>query len=119
MDILRFALAGLACLAFSACAMEAGQAPAPMAIDRVPANPRASADAKAVLAYLADLSEGARDGVISGQSCGHGNQIAEAANMMGAARLIGKLERETGQAPGILALDYEHDKCFTSAELSA
>lgn len=70
-----------------------------------------------ILAYITDLSNGnATDykGTVSGQNCYHGNQIAE----FGFDDMIEGLHSKTGEWVGMIGIDYEYDKIFTSAELS-
>ncbi len=114
--------ASLVAIAFSlfisACG-GSGQSSSSIQVQSVPADSSATADAGAVQAYLAALTRDALPGVIAGQNTGHGSQILDAAGLTGYAPLIGALEQQTGEAPGVIGLDYEHDRIFTSAELSA
>lgn len=96
----------------SACA-----GPQPRPAQSTPADADASKDARAVLAYLADLSNDKKPGVISGQNTGHGNQILNASGLVGYAPLVGSLEQQTGELPGMIGLDYEQDGIFTVDEL--
>jgi mannan endo-1,4-beta-mannosidase len=88
-------------------------------VTNLPADPRASADSRAVLTYLAALTLDAQPGVVVGQNAGHGNQIENADGLVGYAPLIGTLTTQTGQTPGMLGLDYEHDLIFTPEQLSS
>ncbi len=83
------------------------------------ADPNASENARAVQAYLADLSNDVKPGVIAGQNTGHGNQILEASGTVGYTPLVAALEQQTGELPGLLGLDYEHDQIFSADELLA
>jgi mannan endo-1,4-beta-mannosidase len=76
-------------------------------------------DAKKILKYLIALSNNTINGVIIGQNCGHGSQIADKKDLlMGYDSLVENLHNETGKYVGILGVDYEHDKIFTPEELS-
>ncbi len=78
-----------------------------------------SVRAKKILKMLVDLSNNDKPGVIVGQNCGHGSQIADPANtLMGYKSLVEDLNTATGKYVGILGVDYEHDRIFTPAELS-
>ena len=85
----------------------------------VPVDPQASPESRAVLAYLAALTLDTRPGVIVGQNAGHGSQILNASGLVGYEPLLGTLEKQTGELPGLLGLDYEYDQIFTSQQLSA
>ncbi len=86
-------------------------------VDSVPSNPDATPSAVAVLEYIALLSSDDLGRVISGQNCLHGNQICDGKGN-GYSTMIGELHTQSGKYPGIIGLDYEHDKIFTSTELS-
>lgn len=86
--------------------------------DDTPCNPSADAKTKAVLRYIAALSEGAAPGVLSGQSCGHTINIYNPNDMMGYTMMTENLYRTTGKWPAIIALDYEHDQIATPEQLS-
>ncbi len=86
-------------------------------VDSVPSNPDATPSAVAVLEYIARLSSDDMGRVISGQNCLHGNQICDGKGN-GYSTMIGELHAQSGKFTGIIGLDYEHDKIFTSAELS-
>jgi mannan endo-1,4-beta-mannosidase len=74
---------------------------------------------KKIINYLTALSNDEAPGVIVGQNCGHGPQIADGSNnLMGYKSLIEDLKNETGKYVGILGVDYEHDQIFTPAQLS-
>lgn len=72
---------------------------------------------KAVQAYLAALTNGNIQGVIVGQNSGHSDDIGNSTGLTGFAPLITELEKQTGEAPGIMGVDYEHNKIATPAEL--
>lgn len=84
-----------------------------------PADPQASTDSRAVLAYLAALTLNARPGVIVGQNTGHGDQILNPSGLVGYEPLVGALAQQTGETPGLLGLDYEYDHIFRPDQLSA
>lgn len=86
-------------------------------VNSLPSNPAASVSASLVLGYLAYLSSDGKGRVISGQNCLHGNQICDGKGN-GYSSMIGELYAQSGKYPGIIGLDYEHDKIFTSSELS-
>ncbi len=78
-----------------------------------------SVKAKKILKMLVALSNDDKPGVIVGQNCGHGSQIADPSNtLMGYKSLVEDLRTATGKYVGILGVDYEHDRIFTPAELS-
>jgi mannan endo-1,4-beta-mannosidase len=78
-----------------------------------------SSDAKKVLKYLTHLSNGSVNGTIVGQNCGSGSQIAEVENSFaGFHTLVEELHTATGKWVGMLGIDYEVDRIFTSAELT-
>lgn len=106
----------LLCLIFllSACA-----GPQARPAQSTPADVDASADARAVLAYLAALSNDSKPGVIVGQNTGHGNQILDETGTLGYAALVGALQQQTGELPGMIGLDYEHDRIYSVDELVA
>jgi len=111
----------LLALLLSACEVPGvggGSKPAPSAM-ATPADPNASADARAVLAYLAALTTGKQPGVIVGQNTGHGDQIVNGPAPFGYAPLVGALTNETGELPGMIGLDYEHDRIYRPDQLSA
>lgn len=83
----------------------------------IPSDPQASPSAKAVQAYLAALTNNTAQGVIAGQNTGHSDDIANTEGLSGFTPLIGELENQTGEAPGIIGVDYEHNKIATPAEL--
>jgi len=84
-----------------------------------PADPQASPDSRAVLAYLAALTLDSQPGVIVGQNTGHGDQIHNPTGHTGYAPLVGALAQQSGELPGLLGLDYEYDLIFTPAQLAA
>jgi|GEM_PF-319217 len=86
----------------------------------IPSDPDALPAVKTELALLASLSNGERDGVICGQNLGHGDQILDPpGGLLGYESLAAELERETGEVPGLLGLDFEHDLIFSEAQLHA
>lgn len=91
----------------------------PRKVDAIPSDPEASTATAAVLSFIAGHSTGKFSAVISGQNCGHGSQIADPANMMSYESIIGDLSAQTGKYPGMIGVDYEHDRIFTPAQLSA
>ncbi len=82
-------------------------------------NANASKSAQAVQAYLAALSNNSIPGIIAGQNAGHSSDILNTEGLTGYAPLILSLQTATGEAPGIIGVDYEHDKIATPAQLSA
>ncbi|PUA30490.1 MAG: hypothetical protein B0W54_08390 [Cellvibrio sp. 79] len=82
-------------------------------------NPNASNSTRAVQAYLTALSNNTIPGVIAGQNAGHSNDFLNKDGLMGFAPLVLGLQQATGEAPGIIGVDYEHDKIATPAQLSA
>jgi mannan endo-1,4-beta-mannosidase len=119
--VLAGALAAAGCGAAAAPPSGSGapSGSAPFRPQAKPADPAASADTAAVLAYLAGLSSGALPGVVVGQNVGHGVEILAPSGLVGYAPLVDALERRTGRVPGIVGLDYEHDRIYTPAELAA
>lgn len=85
----------------------------PGTIDGTPCNPNASENAKNVLAYLAALTARTKTGVISGQNCGHGNEIAHG----NYDSFIETLYKQTGQYPGMIGIDYGYMREFSLDEL--
>jgi mannan endo-1,4-beta-mannosidase len=83
-----------------------------------PANSQASINTKQLFRYLAALSCGQKEGVISGQNAGHGNQIIDTNSTMGYQHNIQPIIDAVGYRPAILGIDYEHDEIFTAAELT-
>ena len=96
----------------SACA-----SPQAYSAQSTPADLNASENTRAVLVYLEDMSNDVKPGVIAGQNTGHGNQILEVSGTVGYTPLVAALEQQTGELPGMLGLDYEHDKIFSVDEL--
>lgn len=82
------------------------------------ANPHATAEARAVHAYLWTLTCGFHRGVVSGQNVGHGSQAIDPDGWFGYPRLVQRLAEETGHYVGVVGVDYEHDQVFTPAQLS-
>lgn len=85
----------------------------------IPADANASAESRAVLAYLAALTLDAEPGVIVGQNTGHGDQILDPDGFFGYASLVSTLTDQTSETPAMIGLDYEHEHIFTSEQLSA
>jgi len=86
--------------------------------DDTTCNAAADAKTKAVLRYIAAMSEDNSPRVLSGQSCGHTVNIYKPGDMMGYTKMTENLYRKTGKWPSIIALDYEHDQISTPEELS-
>ncbi len=82
-------------------------------------NPNASDATRAVQAYLAALSNNQITGVIAGQNSGHSIDILNEEGLMGYTPLILGLQKMTDELPGIIGVDYEHDKIATPMQLSA
>lgn len=82
-------------------------------------NANASKSTRAVQAYLAALSNNTIPGVISGQNAGHSSDIHSQEGLTGYVPLILNLQKATGEAPGMIGVDYEHDKIATPAQLSS
>lgn len=85
------------------------------AFDITPCNPNATDAAKTVLAYLGDLTLDKASGIISGQNCGHGNEIAVGSYNS----FFEALHTQTGQYPGMIGIDYEYMREFSIDELKA
>lgn len=84
-----------------------------------PSDQHASNETQHVMAYLSRLSNDAAPGVLSGQNTGHGDQILNSTGTVGYAPLLDALTTETGEKPAVVGLDYEYDRIFTPAQLSA
>lgn len=82
-------------------------------VESQPANQNASINTIRVLQYLSDLPKNRSLRVISGQNCGHGNEIYRAY-----LDHISALHRKTGYWPGLIGVDYEYVRRFTPDELS-
>lgn len=120
-------------LAFSACFITCSTSRESSLVDSVPpvsiadyhasetpCDPDALPAVKTELALLASLSNGERDGVICGQNLGHGDQILDPpGGLLGYESLAAELELQTGEVPGLLGLDFEHDQIYTEAQLHA
>jgi mannan endo-1,4-beta-mannosidase len=65
------------------------------------------------LNYISKLSSDEISGVISGQNCGHGNQIATGWY----DNFIERLHQQTGKYVGIIGIDYEYEKVYSLDEL--
>ncbi|QSI77589.1 glycoside hydrolase family 26 protein [Niveibacterium microcysteis] len=105
-------------LVLVACGGSSDSPPAAATIAN-PSDPAASADAVAVLHYVHALSSQRGSGVVVGQNTGHGDQILNQSGNVGYAPLVGALEASSGELPGIVGLDYEHDEIFTPERLAA
>ena len=81
-------------------------------------NPNASDSTKAVQTYLSALSNNTIPGVIVGQNAGHSDDILNTEGLMGYTPLVAKLQNTTGELPGIIGVDYEHNKIATPAQLA-
>lgn len=81
-------------------------------------DPQASAETRAVMKYLAALSNREIPGVIAGQNTGHGSQINDISGFVGYATLVASLQKQSGETPALVGLDYEHDQIFTPAQLA-
>jgi len=86
---------------------------------KTPSDPKALPATKKELAFLASLSNDTREGVISGQNVGHGDQILNPSGFFGYQPLVAELERQTGEVPGMIGLDFEHDQIFSQEQLHA
>lgn len=84
-------------------------------VDFTPCNPNASENAKAVLLYLARLTSEDIPGVISGQNCGHGNEIALGTYN----QFIDSLYQQSGKFVGMIGIDYEYMREFSVEELKS
>ncbi|HNQ96613.1 MAG TPA: hypothetical protein PKH81_00790, partial [Treponemataceae bacterium] len=73
---------------------------------KTPTDPKALPAVKKELAFLASLSNDKREGVISGQNVGHGDQILNPSGFFGYEPLVAELERQTGEVPGMIGLDF-------------
>ena len=80
-------------------------------------NPNASDAARAVQTYLAVLSNNSISGVIAGQNAGHSDDIINTEGLMGFAPLFLALEKATGEMPGMIGVDYEHNTIATPEQL--
>lgn len=80
-------------------------------------DPQATPQAKAVQAYLAALTNNKIQGVIAGQNTGHSDDIVMLSGLSGFSPLIEELEEQTGEAPGIIGVDYEHNQVATPEQL--
>lgn len=83
-----------------------------------PTDRMATPNARAVQAYLAALTNNQTEGVIAGQNTGHSDDINNSSGLSGFAPLVVELEKQTGEAPGIIGVDYEHNKIATPEQLS-
>ncbi|GGY74883.1 mannan endo-1,4-beta-mannosidase [Cellvibrio zantedeschiae] len=79
----------------------------------IPSDPKAIPAAKAVQAYLAALTNEKTSGVIAGQNIGHSDDISNTTGLSGFIPLITELENHTGELPGIVGVDYEHNHIAT------
>lgn len=84
-------------------------------------NPNVSNEARAVFKMLAGFtcSDSPFDGYVMGQNAGSGNQIAIDSHDRSYAKLITAVDTATTHLPGMVAIDYEHDRIFTVAQLKS
>ncbi len=87
-------------------------------LDLTTSNPNATEDAKSILKYLGALSSDSEEGVISGQQCGHGEQLAIPDHVSGYTNMVKKMGEETGKWVGMIGMDYEFDEIYTTKKLS-
>lgn len=83
----------------------------------ITSDPQALPAAKAIQTYLAALTNNITKGVIAGQNVGHSDDIRNATGLSGFIPLIENLEKQTGEAPGIIGVDYEHNQIATPEQL--
>ena len=83
----------------------------------VPSNPNATPEVKAVLRYLADLPNRTENRVLSGQNCGHGDELADPNGYNAYEHYIEGLYQKTGKYVAILSIDYEYMAIYTSEQL--
>jgi mannan endo-1,4-beta-mannosidase len=83
----------------------------------LPTNAMATVETKALFKGLLSLSCGEKQGVISGQNAGHGDQINDAQQIMGYDQAVKVLVDRDGFTPGILGVDYEHDRIYNQTQL--
>jgi hypothetical protein len=115
---MRVALLAAICLmGLAGCITGGGGADAGAAITRT-SDPAASKDAKAVQKYLAALTRGTEPGVVAGQNAGDGPEIARFSDQVGYFSLFDSVQQTSGQTPGMVGLDYEHDSIYTPEQLS-
>lgn len=96
------------------CSMEKEPTP----VTNTPSNPNASQETKAVLKYLAEISEDSDHKTIIGQNCGHTADIYDDEHIMSYSRLVEGLYKETGKWVGLIGVDYEHDRAYKPEEIS-
>lgn len=109
-----FVVATIFIILFSACTR-----PQARPIQAAPADANAGPAVRSVLTYLAALSNDSKAGVIAGQNMGHGTQVLDETGTLGYAALIGTLQQQTGETPGLIGLDYEHERIYSADELIA
>jgi mannan endo-1,4-beta-mannosidase len=85
-----------------------GSAPPAPPVEGVPTDPTATPEAKAVLKYLAALTNGTVPGVIAGQNIGHSADFDARGGLAGYPTVIDGLKERTGQVPGMIGVDYEY-----------
>ena len=114
--MLKHLLASLVCLAFLSATLVAAEEQR-QAQNQEASDKMATPNARAVYAYLIALSDNSIPGVIAGQNLGHSDDINNTTGLSGFAPLIVELEKQTGEAPGIIGVDYEHNKIATPDQL--
>ena len=110
-------LAAISLMGLAGCITGGGGADAGAAITRT-SDPAASKDAKAVQKYLAALTRGTEPGVVAGQNAGDGPEIARFSDQVGYFSLLDSVQQASGQTPGMVGVDYEHDSIYTPEQLS-
>jgi mannan endo-1,4-beta-mannosidase len=91
---------------------------APGEWDVSPSDEHALPEAKALLAYLAELSSPDDGRAIVGQNCYHGDEITESEPQNGYENLVVELFRRSGKWVGLVGVDYEYMKMYSPGELS-
>ena len=79
-----------------------------------PVNENSNIDVWRVLNYLGSLTEREDKRVVSGQFCGHGNEIITNKEW---DKFFESVYLKTGKYPGMISIDYEYSKIFTLEEL--
>ncbi len=90
----------------------------PPPITGIPSDPAATASTKAVLRYLAALSDDTVPGVIAGQNIGHAYDFDSTRGWDGYAKVIDELRDASGEVPGLVGVDYEYMTEATPERLS-
>ncbi|HNX59821.1 MAG TPA: glycosyl hydrolase, partial [Spirochaetota bacterium] len=91
---------------------KSGSSDAPVVTPEV-TEEKVNAERAKVLSYISDLSNDTIDGVLSGQNCGHGNEIADSKYDL----FIEALHSQTGQYVSIAGVDYEYVREYSVSEL--